>query len=160
MRRFRKSSAKVAYLKPIRKEDVPSVTMFRQFIIDNFDCAVTHALAMITIGPPGNREVDYDDMIPQIKKGEMSKPVCGGDEDNMALVQYTGQKNPSPPQIPAPDLPPEVLARQDACFKLAHDLDFDLLSNVISKEGVAESNGYMPGKCRERCFIVHPRSVV
>ena len=151
MRRFRKSSAVAAYIKTLKKGEVFSVAAFQQFVIDNFDCAVTHALAMITIGPSGGEDVDYDDMIPSITKAEMSRPVCElyDEMDVTAVVEYTGQKNPSPPPMPSTDLPEEVLARQEACIQFAKDLDFEFLCDVITKDGTPEYNGYLTAKCRE-----------
>ncbi len=65
MKRFRKSSAIAAFQTSL----TPSpVTPLYQIIVDNFDCAMTHAMAMITIGPSVHEEANYDETIPRVKK--------------------------------------------------------------------------------------------
>ena len=93
MRRFRKSSAIAAYLKTHGSEDESNnISHFHQFVIDNFDCNVTHALAIITIGPPGVSDKNYDECILWIKKADMAKPVrqIMNDEYDNTLIEYTG----------------------------------------------------------------------
>ena len=97
MRRFRKSAAIDSYLKTVEGSRESSGNKLRQYIADNFDCKVTHALAMISIGPPCDENDSYDDTIPRISKTDSSKPVRSfGDEENdddmNVLADYTGKK--------------------------------------------------------------------
>ena len=83
---------------------------------------------MITIGPPEGGKVDFDEKIPRIKKTDISKPVCSQEDDDEEARPLVPPEGPTPPPMPIPDLPKEFLDRQDACFQLAQDLDFEFLS--------------------------------
>ncbi len=99
--------------------------------------------------------------IPRISKEDIAKPVCAHtDEDEMGIMTYTGKSDPAPLPLPPTDLPNEFLKRQEACIKLAQDLDFEFLRDIATENFVPEYNGYMTERCRERGVAIQPMSVV
>ena len=96
------------------------MSKLRHLVIENFHCAVTHAPAMITIGPAEEGETNYDAKIPRIMKSDMSKPVRShrDGKDDMSIVAYTGQNDTDPSPMPPADLAQEVLDCQEACSSL------------------------------------------
>ena len=132
---------------------------------ESADCNATHALAMVAIGPPESDDETADDTIPRITKTDMTKSVrsFGEEADSDSLVEYTGDKDPTPPKIPLPVLSEELL-RQEACYRFAEQLDFDFLKAIVSKEDVPEYNGYMTSMCRTQRSMkrlqIHPLSLL